>query len=353
MKRTKNRLLRVVKNILIIIGFHLLSTFVTILIFSLADWDDSSNAGMIFVLSVALTARFTDGYLWGILSACTGSIIVNWAFINPFMKFDITPQGYALTFFVMLAVAMLISMLTTQVKEDIELKATMRREKLRSDLLRSVSHDIRTPLTAISAAAGAYLDNAHKLDETTKAELVCDIKRESDWLTRAFDNILTITRVGIGAESFTKRPEVAEEVIGEVIGLFRKRCGDISVTVDLPDDLVIVPMDALLIEQVFKNLMENARDHGGCVTEINIRLRVENGMAVFSVEDNGKGIPPELLGSLFNAEALDRIKYKADGTRGMGIGLELCSSVVKLHGGTMRGYNGSNGAVFEFTLPME
>lgn len=291
--------------------------------------------------------------MWGIVSAVIGTLMVNWAFTVPFMAFDITPQGYALTFFVMLTVAVLISMLTTQIKKDGELKAAAHREKMRADLLRSLSHDIRTPLTSISTASSAFLENQDTLPDSAKTELIADVKREADWLIRAFENILTITRVDMCADSFTKNPEAAEEVIGEVIAMFSKRSKNVNVVIDLPEELVIVPMDALLIEQVLKNLLENVADHGGSATEAVLKLRITGNRAVFSVADNGDGIPEPLLGHLFDADALDKIKFNGDTTRGMGIGLELCRSVVTLHGGEIRGYNKDKGAVFEFWLPME
>lgn len=350
MKNIKRQTLH---DILILIGCLLLAGGVTTLFFLLNGYEDKGCASVVFVLAVALTARFTQGYVWGIVSSVIGALVVNWAFTLPYMAFDITPQGYAVTFFVMLSVAVIISMLTTQVKHDSEIKAAAHREKLRADLLRSISHDIRTPLTAISTASGVFLENMDKLNSDTQRELISDVKHEADWLTRAFDNILTITRVGLGAEGFTKRPEAAEEVIGEVLALFKSRCPDITVEVVLPEELVMIPMDALLIEQVLKNLLENAADHGKGTTKITVTLEVKGDNAHFRVQDNGRGIAPELLGHLFNGAEMSRIKFSGDSSRGMGIGLELCSTVVKLHGGEMHGSNNKNGAVFEFTLPMK
>lgn len=341
------------RNFAVTLCCLLFSTGLSGVFFWLSEGHDKGYASVIFVLGVALTSRFTDGYVWGIVSAIIGTLMVNWAFTVPFMAFDITPQGYALTFFVMLAVAVIISMLTTQIKKDGELKAAAHREKMRADLLRALSHDIRTPLTSISTASSAYLENRDTLPEAAKTELIADVKREADWLARAFENILTITRVDMCGDSFQKKPEAAEEVIGEVIAMFAKRSNKVNVVIDLPEELVIVPMDALLIEQVIKNLLENAADHGGSATEAVLKLRVEGKRAVFSVADNGKGIPAALLGHLFDADALEKIKYNGDSTRGMGIGLELCRSVVMLHGGDIRGYNTETGAVFEFWLPME
>lgn len=349
----KSSAVRELRNFSVMFCCLLFSTGLSGVFFWLSDGCDKGYAGVVFVLGVALTSRFTEGYVWGIVSAIIGTLMVNWAFTVPFMAFDITPQGYALTFFVMLTVAVLISMLTTQIKKDGELKTAAHREKMRADLLRSLSHDIRTPLTSISTAASAYLENQNTLPESAKEELINDVRREADWLTRAFDNILTITRVDMSGESFHKQSEAAEEVIGEVIAMFTKRTNSINVVVDLPEELVIVPMDAMLIEQVIKNLLENVADHGGSATEAVLKLRIENKRAVFSVSDNGDGIPEPLLGHLFDADALDKIKYNGDATRGMGIGLELCRSVVTLHGGEIRGYNKDKGAVFEFWIPME
>ncbi len=310
-------------------------------------------ATSVFLLGVVFTARFTDGYLWGVFASLLGTLLVNWAFTQPYYVLNDSILKYPLTFIISICASLTISMLTSITRRQAELKRIAEREKLRADLLRSVSHDVRTPLTTIAGSASAYLDNKDILPEETKTKLIEDVRDEAQWLTRIFDNILTITRVDSGQTSFNKRCEAAEEVIGEVVMNFRRNHPDITINTDVPGELIMVPMDALLIEQVMKNILENAVIHGKGVTEINISLSREGENAVFSFEDNGCGFGSDELEHLF-----DGLFYKpevkvADGRRCLGIGLSLCRSVIKLHGGELKASNGQKGALLEFTLPLE
>ena len=144
---------------------------------------------------------------------------------------------------------------------------------MRADLLRAVSHDLRTPLTSIAGSADLLLENAD-LPEESRRELLGSIKDDSQWLIRMVENLLSITRVGGENASIQKSPEAVEEVVADAVGKFRRLFPDINVRIELPEDVLFVPMDAVLICQVFTNLLENAAMHGGGTRNITVSASV-------------------------------------------------------------------------------
>jgi Osmosensitive K+ channel histidine kinase len=225
------------------------------------------------------------------------------------------------------------------------------KEKMRSNLLRAISHDLRTPLTGILGASSAILENKNSLDEATKEQLISHIKEDSQWLIRMVENLLSVTRINEDTANVTKTPEAAEEIIAAAISRIRKRFPNQKINVTVPDELLMVPMDATLIEQVIINLIENAIKHSG-ETIIDVVLKKENEYAVFEVTDNGEGIPEQDFPYLFESYVPNG-KRTSDSSRGMGIGLSICMSIVKAHKGRMEASNREGkGAVFRFTLPL-
>lgn len=164
--------------------------------------------------------------------------------------------------------------------------------RMRADLLRSVSHDIRTPLTSIIGSTSAVLDNPD-LSQEDRRSLLEDVKQEAQWLIRTVENLLSITRIGSDRTELNKQLEPVEEVLAEAVQKARKRLPDIKFSVEVPAELLMVPMDPILIEQVLSNLIENAVIHGQTTTAIHLRAeKTEDGFAAFSVRDNGQGISP-------------------------------------------------------------
>ena len=141
------------------------------------------------------------------------------------------------------------------------------------------------------------------------------------------ENLLSITRIGDARAQITKQPEVVEEILGEVVQKFRKRFPDVSIRVAAPSDLLFVPMDAILIEQVLSNLLENAVIHGETTTNILLSVHQEGKYACFSVQDNGKGIPPKELPTLFDGSMKRNETPAGDGKRNMGLGLSVCMAI--------------------------
>ena len=309
-------------------------------------------ASPVFVLAVLCVSRFTTGYLFGLIASVLGVVCVNFIFTYPYWAVNFTLSGYPLTFLVFLAVSIMTCALTTQARQSERLRAENEKEKMRANLLRSVSHDIRTPLTSIVGSTSAVLDNPG-LSLPEQRELLEDVRGEAQWLIRVVENLLSITRIGEDQARITTEPEAAEEIMGEAVRKFRRRYPEISVSVEVPADLLMVPMDPILIEQVLSNLLENAAVHGECTSRIRVSVRAEEGFARFAVEDDGRGIPEKELPTLFDGTLKRNETANGDGKRNMGLGLSVCLAIVRAHGGTMQAQNLPGGAEFTFRLPLE
>ena len=306
----------------------------------------------VFVLAVLLTSLLTTGYFWGLFSAVLGVIAVNFFFTFPYWAFNLTITGYPLSFLTFLSVSVITSALTTKTRQLDRLRMENEKIKMRADLLRSVSHDIRTPLTSIIGSTSAVLDNP-ELSPEDRRTLLEDVKHEAQWLIRVVENLLSITRIGSDqAPELSKQPEPAEEVLAEAAQKARKRLPQIKFSVDVPEELLMVPMDPILIEQVLSNLIENAVNHGVTTTAIHLSVQKDGDFAAFSVRDNGQGIAPALLPHLFDYSIRHTLSPIGDGKRNMGLGLSVCSAVVKAHGGTLTACNHERGAEFIFRLPI-
>ncbi|AIQ14370.1 sensor histidine kinase [Paenibacillus durus] len=227
------------------------------------------------------------------------------------------------------------------------------KEKMRSNLLRAISHDLRTPLTGILGASSAMLESGDTLNQEVKGQLLQHIKEDSQWLIRMVENLLSVTRIKEGSVDVSKTAEAAEEIVAEAISRIRSRFKDRNINVKVPDELLMVPMDGTLIEQVIINLVENAIKHSGENTLVEVTLMRKGNNAVLEVSDNGEGIDERELPHLFDSYAASGGR-SPDSSRGMGIGLSICMSIVKAHRGKLEAENKrSGGAVFRVILPLE
>ena len=308
-------------------------------------------ASPIFVLAVLLVSRLTTGYLYGLIASVMGVICVNYVFTSPYWAFNFTISGYPLTFLTFLVVSVITSTMTTKIKQQDRLRAESEKEKMRANLLRSVSHDIRTPLTSIMGATSTLLENPGLSPEEQRT-LLEDARDDAQWLIRVVENLLSITRIGDSQARITKEPEAAEEVLDGVVRKFRKRFPAIAVEVRAPEELLMVPMDPILVEQVLSNLLENAALHGKNTTHVTLSVQQEGDWARFSVRDNGGGIPAKVLPTLFDGGLKHSETSSGDGKRNMGLGLSVCLAIVRAHGGTMEANNLSAGAELSFLLPL-
>lgn len=319
---------------------------------STTDSEKSGHVTLIFVLAVALVSRVTDGYLWGVLSSLASVFFVNYYFTYPFRAFNFTLAGYPLTFLTMLAVSLSICASTAQSKQQEALRAKAEQENLRANLLRAVSHDIRTPLTSIVGASSTLMELGGSLSDEEKQTLLHDINEDAHWLIRVVENLLSVTRIS-GQTKLSKEGELIEDVMAETVQKFRRNYGGIEVVVQPPQEVVLVPMDATLIAQVLFNLMENAARHGGTTKTITLTAETTRGYAVVNVRDDGQGIAPEKLQTLFSGTYGSFGSGAPDAKRNMGIGLSVCRSIIRAHGGELSARNHpAGGAEFTFTLPL-
>ncbi len=349
----KDSLTRViVKDTIVTVGILLIATLCCLFMHSGEKTD--SHVPLVFVLAVLLISRFTNSYFYGMISSVVAVVEVNYVFTYPYFRLDFTLSGYPLTFVTMFSVSLVVCMLTTQIRRQEKIRMEIEKEQMRSNLLRAVSHDIRTPLTSIVGAVSAITENHDKLSEEKTLSLLDDVKEEAQWLVRVVENLLLVTRIDADSTKVTKAPEVIEEILGETVAKFKKRFPGAPIRTKMPKDVLFVPMDAMLIEQVLCNLLENAVLHGGVVSEIILSVRKEAEYAVFCVEDDGVGIAKEVLPHILNESIYKENNSNVDGKRNMGIGLSVCSSIIRAHGGSVKAYNKKEGgAAFEFSLPIK
>lgn len=331
-------------------GILLVITLLSLFLSSL----DGNNVyiPMLFNLGVFLVSRYTKGYFWGIFSAFISVFLVNFIFTYPYFQVDFTIAGYPVTFFVMLAIAIMTSAMTTRIKQQERIRVEVEKEKMRANLLRAISHDLRTPLTSIMGTISALLENVGKIEQDKQQILLRESYDDAEWLVRMVENLLSVTRMNDGEAKITKNPEAVEEIVGEAMQKFSKRFPEAQVTVQVPEEFLMIPMDAMLIIQVLINLLENAVLHGERPDGIELTVEKQIGAVLFRVRDHGAGFPETMEGHLF--ESYFPGKEVSDNKRNMGIGLSVCMSIVKAHGGEMAGKNAADGgAEFSFTLPLE
>lgn len=322
------------------------------------DHSSSANIALIYILALLLIARRTGGYLYGLAATIFAVACINFLFTYPFLELNFRLSGYPITFVAMTIISMLA---TTSVihlrRQNVRLEEQERqlleaeREKTRANLLRAVSHDLRTPLTGIIGSSSAYLNNADFYSEESRRELVKNINDDAHWLLEMVENLLSITKIQNENHSLKTSPEVVDEVVSEVMTKLKKRHPDAEVSVITPNEFLMIPMDAMLIEQVLLNLLENALTHSQ--SQEPLLFAVESGETdvTFRVIDYGIGIPEDRLATIFDGtnENLPTV----DGHKGMGIGLSICKTIITAHKGLIAARNHDSGAEFYFTLPKE
>jgi len=227
-------------------------------------------------------------------------------------------------------------------------------ERYRGNLLRAISHDLRTPLSGIMGTSEMIIDMSNQSDP--RYDLAKQIHEDADWLHSLVENILSLTRLQDGKLTLNKQFEAVEEVVGGAVSHITQRSPEYEITIKIPNELLLVPMDAKLIEQVLINLLDNAIKHTLPGNEISVTVvhDQDTNCAVFSVADRGEGILAEDLPNIFKMFYTTRAKH-ADAQHGIGLGLPICDAIVKAHGGTISAQNRKDGlgAEFIFTLPME
>ncbi|MBR5012168.1 MAG: PAS domain-containing sensor histidine kinase, partial [Clostridia bacterium] len=308
----------------------------------------------LFAFAVFIISLVTDGFGCGIVSAIASVVTINYAFTYPYFGMDFSVPESIFSAIVMLIISFLTSTFTTRLKNWQTLKVEGEKERMRANLLRAVSHDLRTPLTTIYGASSSVIDNYDKLNDEQKLQMVVGIKEDSEWLIRMVENLLSITRIDSGAVKLIKTPTVLEELIDSVILKFKKRYPEQQVDIDIPEELIVIPMDAILIEQVIVNILENAIHHAEGFTKISLRVFTVDGKAIFEITDNGCGIPPEKLDRIFKGYNDKDTDTTDTRPRNAGIGLSVCATIIKAHSGNISAENAKEGgATFRFSLMTE
>ena len=254
----------------------------------------------------------------------------------------------------MIAIAVLTSALTTKLKQQEAMKAESEKERMRANLLRAVSHDLRTPLTTIYGSGTTLLENGAEMTEEQRKKIIAGIKEDSEWLIRMVENLLSITKIDSGQVKIIKTPTVLEELIDSVILKIKKRYPSQKVDIDIPDDVVIIPMDAILIEQVIVNLLENSIQHAKGMTNLSLKVFTLGNQAIFEISDNGCGINPKMLEFIFTGYYTSSDDISDSQKKNAGIGLSVCATIIKAHGGSIKAENlKAGGVVFRFILDTE
>lgn len=306
-----------------------------------------------FTLAVFLIALVTKDYIYGIVASLISVLALNFAFTFPYFKFNFSIPENLVSGVIMSIITVLSSTLTIKIKQQENLRVETEKEKMRANLLRAVSHDLRTPLTTIYGASSAIVENK-ELSKEQIWKLAEGVREDAQWLMGMVENLLSVTRIDNGNVRLIKTSVVLEELIDSVLIRFRKRYPKQSVQVELPDEFIMIPMDAVLIEQVMVNILENAVQHAHGMTELRIKVYVEEDKAVFEIHDNGCGIPKDRLSNIFTGYFESEEAPADRQKRNMGIGLSVCASIIKAHAGTIVAENKKEGGcVFRFTLELE
>ncbi|QSX09671.1 DUF4118 domain-containing protein [Alkalibacter rhizosphaerae] len=234
-----------------------------------------------------------------------------------------------------------------------EIRIAMEREHLRSTLLRSVAHDLRTPLTGLSGAANLLADNYETLSYEERQKLAMDMSEEIIWLTNLVENILNMTRISDAQLLLHKEEEVIDDIVSQALSHISRLLKDRPFTVHLPDEVVMVQADGKLLVQVLINLLENAIRHTDPNSSISLEVVKMDHTLKISVCDTGSGIDPNIKTKIFEKfVTLDR--SISDGKRGIGLGLAICKAIVDAHGGTIVARdNEPAGTCMILTLPLE
>lgn len=296
---------------------------------ALAGRTQAADVVMLYLLGVVLVAlRWGRGpSLFGAL----GSVLAfDFFFVPPYHTLAVTDVRHFVTFGIMLFVAVVVSGLSTRVRAEAEAAAEAR---LRTALLSSVSHDLRTPLAAITGTATTLLDD--QLDDDARKELTHGLVKEGERLERLVRNILDVTKLEVGAVEVRREWQHVEEVVGAALERVEKTLGERPIETDVPRNLPLVAFDSVLVQQVLVNLLENVAKHTPSGSPVAISAHAREGEIEIAVEDRGPGI--------------------IDGReRRGGLGLTICAGIVDAHGGRLWSENrDGGGAAFRFSLPVE
>jgi len=304
------------------------------------------NVALVYLLAVVLVAlRWPRGPV--VAASILNVAAFNYFFVPPRGTFHVDDPQYLLTFAMMLGVGLVVSGLTERVRARAKAQAALaieaETERVRSALLASISHDLRTPLAVITGSASTLAERGERLSAEERAALAQSVYQQARDMSELVTKVLQMTRLESGAIKLERDWDSLAEIAGAVLRRLRDRLSTHLVMLDLPDNLPLVRVDASLIEQVLGNLLENAARHTPPRTLIRLKAQNQATQLVISVEDFGPGLPEGDLERIFD-------KFH----RGAGLGLAICRAIVQLHGGRIWAERLPGvGTAFRFTLPLE
>ena len=309
---------------------------------------------LIFAFAVFIISLVTNGYFYGIISALLSVLAVNFAFTFPFFEFNFTIHENAVSAIIMIAITIVTGTLTTKIKTQEILKAESEKEKMRANLLRAISHDLRTPLTSIYGSCSTIIEHYDAIAPEQQIKMLKSVKEDSKWLIRMVENLLSVTKIENNNVKISKSPVVLEELVDSIITKFKKNYPEANLKLDMPEEFITVYADVILIEQVLINLLENAVVHAKGMTEILLKITKEDNKVMFQVIDDGCGIEKEKLKTIFTGYNLSSNALSDSGNKSMGIGLSVCYTIVKAHGDIITAENRKpKGMIFKFSLEGE
>lgn len=348
----KNRLLNFIKMLGIFIG-------ATILCWGLDMFKvDVMNFMIIYVLGIMVCSIVIDGFLYSIVISLLSVLGFNFFFTIPRYSFKIDDPKYIVTIVLVVLVGIIVSSIVYKLKnytrrvndmkiEQIKLKSEMEKEQIKSTMLRGISHDLRTPLTTIKNGVGFILNSEVPLAE--KKELGKRIEQKCDWTIRLMNNLLSLTRINEKNFTVKKNNELVEEIIPEAMRSVEDLIGNRKIHYDIPTELLIVPMDGILIIQVIANILSNAIRYTSDNGNIWIKVWNSGRQSIFRISNDGAPIKEEDLPHIFE------LYYSTDQKSGneYGLGLAICKMIIEAHKGTIEARNLNERVVFEFSLPLE
>ena len=314
-----------------------------------------NNSALIFVLAVVIISTATDGYVFGIAASLISAVIINCFFMAPYGNFNLSLNGYPVAIISTVTVAIVICALTSKIKQHA--KAAEERERrtrelyaknsklekekaamemdtakaeIRSNILMSVSHDLRSPITAIQGAASVILEQSSPEYHDENVELVKDINDQAKWMSVMVENIISVAKLGSDIKgSLVLHPdEIIESCVARSMRLFP----DARIELHLSEDVVLVNAEPVLISQVMQNLIQNALRHSGSDKPIEIETKTVPEGYEFIVRDHGTGLPEDIFTQINKGGTILMDHNMSGDSRSRGIGISACQSILKAHG---------------------
>ena len=360
-KKKKNAYISVLKDFgisLIILSAATIAGY----LFKLGGLTDS-NIIMLYIIAVLVISILRSKIYYCLGSSIVGVLVFNYLFTYPEFSFSAHDAGYPVTFLTMFITALIAGTLANKLKRNTLIAEQNAREKeeaallaqneqLRANMLRTISHDLRTPLTSISGNASTLISGGTALDETARQQIYTDIFSESMWLIEMVENLLYATRIEDGRMQLNISVEILDDIVQEAVRHIERTHPKRNIIVDMYDEIIPVMADANLIVQVIVNLMDNAVKYSDEDSDVTVSVHLENEYAVISVSDHGTGISDEEKEKVFDMFYTGGSR-SSDSRRSLGLGLALCRSIITSHSGSVYvSDNIPNGTIVSFTLPI-